>query len=142
MLLPASLSRYVGSIRSLRQKWRSHTEARQNDGNEDSLAHRLTDVILRTWDLGFIAFGGPPVHFQILHRRFVEGKGGTEKWVDEQTVMLGSVNVRAGELSLTYATSIKSSLLSAKAFPVPVAQRCFSVSSCSTQDSSRLLWLS
>lgn len=140
MLLPAPLSRYLGSIRSLGQKWRSHTEARQNDGNEDSLAHRLTDVLLRTWDLGFIAFGGPPVHFQILHRRFVEGKGGKEKWVDEQTVMLGIVIFR--ELSLTYASSIKSSLLSAKVFPVPVVQRCFSVSSCSMQDSSRLLWLS
>ncbi|OOQ88972.1 putative chromate ion transporter [Penicillium brasilianum] len=85
MLLPAPLSRYVGSLRSLGQKWRSHTESRQSDGDEDSLAHRLTDVFLRTWDLGFIAFGGPPVHFQILHRRFVEGKGGKEKWVDEQT---------------------------------------------------------
>ncbi|KGO37968.1 Chromate transporter [Penicillium expansum] len=46
------------------------------------------DVFLRTWDLGFIAFGGPPVHFQILHGRFVEGQGGKEKWVDEQTVRL------------------------------------------------------
>ncbi|KAF3396422.1 hypothetical protein F1880_006582 [Penicillium rolfsii] len=85
MLLPAPLSRYVGSLRSLRQKWRSHNEFRQYEGNEDSLAHRLADVFLRTWDLGFVAFGGPPVHFQILHRRFVEGKGGKEKWVDEQT---------------------------------------------------------
>ncbi|KAI4629668.1 uncharacterized protein J4E87_002854 [Alternaria ethzedia] len=39
------------------------------------------------WDLGFTAFGGPPVHFQILHRRFVEGVGfqGGSKWLDEQT---------------------------------------------------------
>jgi hypothetical protein len=130
----------VGSIRSLGQKWRSHTEARKNDSNKDSLTHRLTDVFLHTWDLGFIAFGGPPVHFQILHRRFVEGKGGKEKWVDEQTVMLGSVIFR--ELSLTYATSIKSSLLSARVFLARVVQRCFSASSFSMQDSSRLLWLS
>lgn len=88
MLLPAPFSRYVGSLRSLGQKWRSHTESRQYEGEENSLGHRLTDVFLRTWDLGFIAFGGPPVHFQILHRRFVEGKGGKEKWVDEQTVSL------------------------------------------------------
>jgi hypothetical protein len=42
------------------------------------------------WDLGFTAFGGPPVHFQILHRRFVEGKGfgGGSKWIDEQTVSI------------------------------------------------------
>lgn len=94
MLLPAPISRYVGSLRSLSQKWRSHTESRQYDGTEDSLAHRLTDVVLRTWDLGFIAFGGPPVHFQILHRRFVEGKGGKEKWVDEQTVSAASMNLQ------------------------------------------------
>ncbi|KAF2446169.1 chromate ion transporter-like protein [Karstenula rhodostoma CBS 690.94] len=38
------------------------------------------------WDLGFTAFGGPPVHFQILHRRFVEGQGHFgAKWIDEQT---------------------------------------------------------
>jgi hypothetical protein len=44
------------------------------------------------WDLGFTAFGGPPVHFQILHRRFVEGKGfqGGSKWLDEQTVSSSS----------------------------------------------------
>jgi hypothetical protein len=32
------------------------------------------------------SFGGPPVHFQILHRRFVDGVGGKTKWIDEQTV--------------------------------------------------------
>ncbi|KAF7713989.1 Chromate ion transporter [Penicillium ucsense] len=85
MLLAAPLSRYMGSIRSLRQKWRSQSESQQAAGTPVSLAERLLDVFLRTWDLGFIAFGGPPVHFQILHRRFVEGKGGKEKWVDEQT---------------------------------------------------------
>jgi hypothetical protein len=92
MLLPAPLSRYVGSIRSLKGKWRSHADSRRNEGNEGNegngppLARRMVDVFLRTWDLGFTAFGGPPVHFQILHGRFVEGKGGKEKWVDEQTV--------------------------------------------------------
>lgn len=46
----------------------------------------LADVIARTWDLGFTAFGGPPVHFQILHRRFVEARpGGRAPWIDEQT---------------------------------------------------------
>ncbi|KAF8601288.1 chromate transporter [Ceratobasidium sp. AG-I] len=42
------------------------------------------DFFLRTFDLGFTAFGGPPVHFQILHQRFVEGNGKTP-WIDEQT---------------------------------------------------------
>jgi chromate transport protein ChrA len=37
-------------------------------------------------DLGLTAFGGPPVHFQILYKRFVEGSGGRTKWIDEQTV--------------------------------------------------------
>ena len=63
--------------------------------NRSPLAQRLADVFYRSWDLGFIAFGGPPVHFQILHRRFVQGvssRGKNDepsrhqrKWVDEQT---------------------------------------------------------
>lgn len=41
------------------------------------------------WDLGFTAFGGPPVHFHILHRRFVQGEGHFgAKWIDEQTVRI------------------------------------------------------
>lgn len=51
-----------------------------------SLLGRLANGFSRTWDLGFTAFGGPPVHFKIFHQRFVEGQGGKEKWVDEQTV--------------------------------------------------------
>ncbi|KAB5589333.1 Serine/Threonine-kinase TTK/MPS1 [Ceratobasidium theobromae] len=43
------------------------------------------DLLARTFDLGFTAFGGPPVHFQILHRRFVDGNG-KAPWLDEQTV--------------------------------------------------------
>jgi len=63
--------------------------------NDSPLGQRLTDVFLRSWDLGFIAFGGPPVHFQILRRRFVlgissrgkndEGSRAGRRWVDEQT---------------------------------------------------------
>lgn len=44
----------------------------------------LWNVISRTYDLGFTAFGGPPVHFQIFHQRFVHGD--KPQWVDEQTV--------------------------------------------------------
>ncbi|KAG8732671.1 hypothetical protein FRC11_011655, partial [Ceratobasidium sp. 423] len=44
----------------------------------------LWDVLLRTFDLGFTAFGGPPAHFQILHQRFVEGSG-KSPWITEQT---------------------------------------------------------
>jgi hypothetical protein len=54
--------------------------------NTQKLFLRLADVFVRTWDLGFTAFGGPPVHFQIEHRRFVEGKGRRTPWIDEQVV--------------------------------------------------------
>lgn len=53
--------------------------------NTQNLSFRLADVFLRTWDLGFTAFGGPPVHFQILHQRFVESRGAYAAWIDEQT---------------------------------------------------------
>ncbi|KAI5820564.1 chromate transporter-domain-containing protein [Pyronema omphalodes] len=55
-----------------------------NAATETKLYARFRDVFLRTWDLGFTAFGGPPVHFQILHRRFVDGMG-KAPWIDEQT---------------------------------------------------------
>ncbi|PQE19054.1 hypothetical protein CJF32_00010442 [Rutstroemia sp. NJR-2017a WRK4] len=40
------------------------------------------DTVAANWHLGFTAFGGPPVHFQILHKKFVE----KYKWIDEQLV--------------------------------------------------------
>ncbi|KAJ5781952.1 uncharacterized protein N7518_010435 [Penicillium psychrosexuale] len=79
------LSQCLSSLARLNHKWGSHRVSRGNEGTEKPLPGRLVDVFLRTWDLGFTAFGGPPVHFQILHGRFVEGQGGKEKWVDEQT---------------------------------------------------------
>ena len=53
--------------------------------NASKLGSRLWDVFERTYDLGFTCFGGPPVHFQIFHRKFVDGLGKTP-WIDEQTV--------------------------------------------------------
>ncbi|CUA71878.1 hypothetical protein RSOLAG22IIIB_04824 [Rhizoctonia solani] len=44
----------------------------------------MGEVLRRTFDLGFTAFGGPPAHFQILHHRFVEGNG-KPQLIDEQT---------------------------------------------------------
>ncbi|KAF2692014.1 putative chromate ion transporter [Lentithecium fluviatile CBS 122367] len=66
---------------------RDHTRDQRNSlqANNKGLVWRLSECFTRTWDLGFTAFGGPPVHFQILHRRFVEGVGGKNKWIDEQT---------------------------------------------------------
>lgn len=54
--------------------------------NNEKLLFRIADVFARTWDLGFTAFGGPPVHFQIIHQRFVESRNGKSPWIDEQTV--------------------------------------------------------
>ncbi|CZT47223.1 related to chromate transport protein [Rhynchosporium secalis] len=41
---------------------------------------QMKDVFAKNWHLGFTAFGGPPVHFQIMHRKFVE----ENEWIDEQ----------------------------------------------------------
>ena len=50
----------------------------------EPLRKRLLAVFKGTWDLGVVSFGGPPVHFQIFHRRFVQrDKHG---WVSEHTV--------------------------------------------------------
>ena len=84
MRLPAPLSRQLSALRALSRQTRDQSTSPQ--GNHEALSTRLADVFFRTWDLGFTAFGGPPVHFQILRQRFVEGRGGKEKWVEEQTV--------------------------------------------------------
>jgi hypothetical protein len=78
-------------LHSIFSSLREHTRTRRNatpQPNTEKLGGRLAEVFARTWDLGFTAFGGPPVHFQILHRRFVDGVGfgGGSKWIDEQTV--------------------------------------------------------
>lgn len=77
-----SITKNLSGLKSLIRRHQSRRTARTET---DSLLGRLLDVFLRTWDLGFTAFGGPPVHFGIFHKRFVEGTIG-EKWVDEQTV--------------------------------------------------------
>ncbi|KAI9894286.1 MAG: hypothetical protein M1814_004140 [Vezdaea aestivalis] len=82
--IPRQLSRHLSRLRDLTRQSPSNLAPLQ--GNHNSLPNRLADVFLRTYDLGFTAFGGPPVHFQILHQRFVDGKGGKQKWVDEETV--------------------------------------------------------
>jgi hypothetical protein len=83
-LLTMSLSSIIRSLRA-------HTRSQRNNSfqaNTETLRWRLAEMFVRTWDLGFTAFGGPPVHFQVLHRRFVQGVGfgGGSKWIDEQTV--------------------------------------------------------
>lgn len=82
--VPPDLMPLFETLRAIHE----YTRDRQNaySANNQKLLLRLADVFWRTWDLGFTAFGGPPVHFQILHKRFVEGHGGLTPWVDEQTV--------------------------------------------------------
>lgn len=82
-----SVTKNLSGLKSLIRRHRSRRAARAETDGDESLLSRLVDVFLRTWDLGFTAFGGPPVHFGIFHKRFVEGTTG-EKWVDEQTVSL------------------------------------------------------
>ncbi|EED22782.1 chromate ion transporter, putative [Talaromyces stipitatus ATCC 10500] len=84
MMHATPITQNLSALKSLIRRHRSRRSARIETGGKESLLAHLVDVFLRTWDLGFTAFGGPPVHFGIFHRRFVEGSDG-EKWVDEQT---------------------------------------------------------
>lgn len=84
--------------------------------NTSGLGARLWDVFGRTYDLGFTCFGGPPVHFQIFHRRFVDGLGKTP-WVDEQTVTFKST-ITTHFFSDSYPHfSIRNSSLYLKPYP-------------------------
>lgn len=78
------------SILSSFRRVRRSPQNASMQANTGKLGGRLAEVFARMWDLGITAFGGPPVHFQILHRRFVDGLGfgGGSKWIDEQTVSL------------------------------------------------------
>ena len=82
MVTAFDIRRPLKALRLLISRKRSELDPTQLN---KSLSSRLLEVFLRTWDLGFTAFGGPPVHFKIMYGRFVEGKGGNE-WIDEQTV--------------------------------------------------------
>ncbi|KAL4931999.1 chromate transporter-domain-containing protein [Aspergillus undulatus] len=84
-MLPA-IPTHLSSLRSLRRKWQSRAATEtENDAaitsSPSTSNNKIRNILLHTWDLGLTAFRGPPVHFQILHERFVV----REKWVDEQT---------------------------------------------------------
>lgn len=98
-LLPSSIRTLLTHARDRAQAGGSAnagTNRNAGTGNEGAkgLLERCIDVGVHTWDLGFTAFGGPPVHFQILHGRFVEGEG----WVDEQSVGLSFIHFFLGYL--------------------------------------------
>ena len=93
--------------------------------NTSGLGARLWDVFVRTYDLGFTCFGGPPVHFQIFHRKFVDGLGKTP-WIDEQTVTFKST-ITTHFLSDNYPRfSIRNSSLYLKLYPALPPRKCSS----------------
>jgi chromate transport protein ChrA len=47
-----------------------------------SSQNRFKLVFANYYDLGFTAFGGPPVHFHILYNRFVKKLA----WIDDKKV--------------------------------------------------------
>lgn len=100
--------------------------------NTNHVLFRLADVFLRTWDLGFTAFGGPPVHFQILHQRFVESRAGHAAWVDEQTVSLMGTTGESKEncADKMCSSSIMNSLLFRKHCLGRQVRSCCTVLSC------------
>lgn len=55
-----------------------------------SLGPRLWEIVVNFWDLGFTSFGGPPVHFQTMRKRFVDAENGRIPWIDDQTVSFWS----------------------------------------------------
>ena len=133
MLLPTRL-RPISSLRALHRSWRSHAGATDPARTGEPLFGRLSEVVRHTWYLGFTSFGGPPVHFQIFHARFVE----QEKWVDEQTVGMHGFDVQYRQ-GLT-GKSIKNSSLSVRACRDRVRPRCYSAWRCFTLVSSRPYW--
>ncbi|KAH9220305.1 chromate transporter-domain-containing protein [Leptodontidium sp. 2 PMI_412] len=57
--------------------WQSLNDLQRN---APEIWEQTKDVFAKNWHLGFTAFGGPPVHFQIMHKKFVE----RNNWIDEQ----------------------------------------------------------
>ena len=52
------------------------------------LLARLVVTFQATWDLGIVSFGGPPVHYQIFYRRFVQTSDERMRWADERMVSI------------------------------------------------------
>ena len=49
--------------------------------NVVKFADKYKETLISNWHSGFTSFGGPPVHFQVFHAKFVEKL----HWIDEQT---------------------------------------------------------
>lgn len=73
----------------LAEVWSFVRNQQSRHAPSEKLVDRLLEVIRKTWYLGFTAFGGPPVHFQIFHKKFVElNQDDDAAWIDEQTVSI------------------------------------------------------
>ena len=84
LIQPFSSAVYLFSITLPMTLLDLYRSLRDDDHGEpgSSLSSRLFHTFIHTWHLGITAFGGPPSHFAIFHRLFVEEQG----WIDEQTV--------------------------------------------------------
>ena len=112
----------------------TNSDRRQTSGK---ILDRLKDAARETWYLGFTAFGGPPVHFQIFHQKFVESKDGKTPWISEQTVSKGFV-----EDSILIESSIKNYSRSVKACQVLQAQNFSSLYHWFIRDGLLQCWFS
>lgn len=74
-------NRFISTLRDYQQD-----PANACRPNQKNVLFRLADTLHRTWYLGFTSFGGPPVHYAIIHRKFVDKQPGSAAWIDEQTV--------------------------------------------------------
>jgi hypothetical protein len=121
----------INSLRYHARTRRQHDASSSCQPNTSNLGSRLAEVFTKTWDLGFTSFGGPPVHFQILHRRFVEGLGfNGSKWIDEQTVNAPQLEpfkyiATSADIEIE---SIKNYSPYAKPYPAQHPQKWYSVS--------------
>ncbi|KAF4556154.1 Hypothetical protein D9617_1g080290 [Elsinoe fawcettii] len=75
--------RLVRELQKLKRQYIDQGDA--YSANTRSLPARLLDVSIRTWHLGFTAFGGPAVQFLLFRRKFVDGGDGGPPWVDVDT---------------------------------------------------------
>ncbi|KAK5082958.1 hypothetical protein LTS08_006218 [Lithohypha guttulata] len=69
----------------LSQVWDVIREGQRTHTPTGKLTDRVIEVFRDIWYLGFTAFGGPPAHFQIFHKKFVEERNGRTPWISEQT---------------------------------------------------------
>ncbi|KAK6360900.1 hypothetical protein TWF730_007015 [Orbilia blumenaviensis] len=70
----------VDAHRGLHEPASTARPRQQQEGAGIQISSKWRDFAIANWHLGFTAFGGPPVHFQIFHTKFVDKL----KWIDEQ----------------------------------------------------------